>query len=179
MQRIADWLRKEPIGFWKTFRFILFSVVLAYVYNLAVGLIYISNADLENLGSGIVIPLWWIFLLGITIAPVLEELFFRLIPLCLVGEIFKRNLHHLLATAVVSSLAFAYVHNIFGGLDIGWMRILLQGVSGLILSLVFLKCGGMNRRYFKAYCASVITHTLFNAANFAPFIILGVTEVRV
>ena len=179
MRRLAVWLRKEPIGFWKTLRFILFSVALAYVYNLAVELVYINNVDLENLDSGIVVPLWWIFLLGITLGRVFEELFFRFIPLCLVGEIFKRNPYHLLATAAVSSLAFAYAHNISGGLNIGWMRIFIQGVSGLILCAVFLKCGGMNRRYFKAYCASVTTHALLNAAIFAPLIISGVTEVRI
>ena len=44
----------------------------------------------------------------------------------------------------------------------GYEFLYLQGVSGVILSIIFLKCGGAVRNFGKAYVSSFIAHLLYN-----------------
>ena len=69
-----------------------------------------------------------------------EELMFRFLPLVIIFSIIKRvlpnvNIFSRLLLIVASSFLFGISH---GGLD----HLLVQGVAGVVLCIVFLKCGG-------------------------------------
>ncbi|OGZ97663.1 MAG: hypothetical protein A2676_03635 [Candidatus Sungbacteria bacterium RIFCSPHIGHO2_01_FULL_51_22] len=51
---------------------------------------------------------------------------------------------------------------IFGAAHGNIINIFIQGVSGFMSLLLFLKCGGWQGRYVKALLTTGITHTLFN-----------------
>jgi membrane protease YdiL (CAAX protease family) len=98
------------------------------------------------------------FFLG---AAIVEEIIFRLLPLylawrlVLVWRLGAKSVPLLLVVAFVSSVLFGYVH---GGL----LRLPVQGASGIFLSLVYLKCGGVRGKVLVPLAASSITHFLMN-----------------
>ncbi len=98
-------------------------------------------------------PLLW---RKLGVSPLFEELIFRLGFLFVPIQIFSNSAPLPIFTAVVwSSVIFGYMHG-------GFKKVPLQGVSGLILSVVFLKCGGWNGDFFIATCVSVTAHSLIN-----------------
>ncbi len=98
---------------------------------------------------------------------VVEELLFRLIPLRLVMRLWRTPLA-VTVTAVVAAIVYAYGHGLvagagpLGSLAYIWPR----GADALVLSAVFLKCGGWQRRPFKGLCFSALTHWLYDVASF-------------
>ena len=57
--------------------------------------------------------------------------------------------------ALALSIAFGLVHGSF-------KNIFVQGIGGLVYSIIFLKCGGFQRRFFKAIASSTLAHAAFN-----------------
>lgn len=101
---------------------------------------------------------------------VVEEVVFRLIPLRLVLRL-RPTAGALTVAAVVASIVFGYGHGLgagagpVGSLAYIWGR----GAEGLVLSVVFLKCGGLRRRPLKGLKGlgfSALTHWLYDAAIF-------------
>jgi len=134
--RCDAWLRAVPadlkrvfkLASWMTALYLLMSVL-----NVAIlSWVGISFEPATFFPERIPFVLLLIVLLLIAI---LEELVFRIAPL---GILAWHGAHTstLLVTAAVSSVIFGYMH---GGLA----NIPVQGLSGLILSLLFLKCGGI------------------------------------
>lgn len=83
---------------------------------------------------------------------ILEEILFRLVPLR-IGAAFLGT-KGLIAIAFVSSVVFGWAH-VYENLAIGpWLQ--LAGV-GFILSMVYLKCGGLEKKIVKpALCALAV-----------------------
>lgn len=77
-----------------------------------------------------------------------------------------------LACIVLSSSAlFAYVHH-------GWLSLLLQGIGGIVLSVVYLKSGGMEGRWVKGTWYSTVSHTFFNFILFEYMLYELITAVK-
>ncbi|MEK7179268.1 MAG: hypothetical protein AAB727_03385 [Patescibacteria group bacterium] len=115
------------------------------------------------------------FFLGITISPVpgferfpeltpilfisffgaagLEEMLFRL-PLAIFVWL-RFSIANILVIAVGLSAFFGILHG-------GTTHILVQGVNGFALSLLFLKCGGCQGHEAKALLTTTTVHFLFN-----------------
>jgi membrane protease YdiL (CAAX protease family) len=104
--------------------------------------------------------------LGVGIA-VAEELLFRLIPLRVVLRL-RPTASALTVTAVVASIVFGYGHGLVAGVGLvgSLAYIWTRGAGGLVLSAVFLKCGGFKRHPLKGLCFSALTHWLYDAAIF-------------
>jgi membrane protease YdiL (CAAX protease family) len=98
---------------------------------------------------------------------VVEELLFRVIPLGLVMRL-RRTSSALAVTAVVASVVFGYGHGLAAGVGpVGsFAYIWPRGAHGLVLSAVFLKCGGWQRHPLKGFCFAALTHWLYDAAVF-------------
>ena len=84
-----------------------------------------------------------------------EEMVFRA-PLTIPLLLFRRAKVPLLLTAAVSSGAFAMYHegNLFS--------FATHGIIGLALCVIFMKCGGMNGKLFKALWVTTAIHFLHN-----------------
>ncbi len=153
-QWLLQWLQEEVRGK-DVFLVVIVAVALCWFWNSAVLILtHFMGAGLSLAGQGngpmlnIYSP---VILLG---SAFFEELIFRL-PLA----IFVRmgwSLEKVFVVAVPLSVFFGFLH---GGIS----HIFLQGVSGFIFSIVFLKCGGWQRNYTKALLASTATHFMFNA----------------
>src|SRR3989344_2413076 len=89
----------------------------------------------------------------------LEELVLRVLPLAALVWA-KWPLTGILAYAVFSSV-------VFGGIHGSTYHILVQGVTGFAYALLFLKCGGLQRNYFKGFVAVFVAPLLFNGILFA------------
>ncbi len=78
-----------------------------------------------------------------------------LLVLSIMSMLFTTSPIPLACIILTSSTLFAYVHH-------GWMSVFLQGIGGVALCIVYLKCGGMEGRWAKATWYSTVSHTFFN-----------------
>jgi len=92
------------------------------------------------------------------IAPIIEEIIFRVIPLSVTIFIFKTS-WPILVVAIVSSFIFGHTHG-------GYEFIPIQGVLGITLCVVFFKCGGLQKKKIKATGATMLTHSIYNGIVF-------------
>jgi len=95
----------------------------------------------------------------------LEEILFRLIPLTFAVEVWGTS-KKVFLVAIVSSIIFGVLH---GGYD----HIFLQGISGFVYCIVFLKCGGLNENYIKGFLSSSTAHFLFNMTIVLILVVVG------
>lgn len=147
-----NWIEKEERGI-NVFFFILRYAFLSLISSSLILIIYLSldvrmkGPEVFSLHSGQ--ELVWI----LTIMAFIEEAIFRL-PLVI---FIRRNWSpkSVLIIAVILSVIFGLFHA-------GIQSLPMQGVSGFLLSLVFLKCGGLQRKFFKAYLSSTAAHLISN-----------------
>lgn len=83
-----------------------------------------------------------------------EDALFRLFPVVALIERYGVGWKFASGMSVVSAF-FGYAH---GGLD----NIYLQGVFGLILVVLFMKAGGSEKRYVRAFAAVSVVHYVTN-----------------
>ena len=115
-------------------------------------------ADLQKMGIikvGLIVSV---------IGPIIEEATFRFLPLgftfltlWLINKKQEIGLWSVLGTILASSILFGYIH--------GPGNILIQGISGLVLAVVFVKYSSFGRSpvwFFKGWAASTLLHGSFN-----------------
>ena len=110
----------------------------------------------------------------------MEELIFRA-PLAIVlGTSFfisgslTKSLNFTLLAALILSVIFGLAHIPQDALNTGfksflwaaWPHLLLQGIGGLILSILFLKFGVLQQQIFRPLIMVVLIHVLHNIAMF-------------
>lgn len=125
--------------------------------------------DLSNVGNNTASPEELTNTLGILIFPGLflyafiEELMFRF-PLAAFNN--KRNLQ-IIMVLIISSF-FGWLHgNVY--------NILIQGTSGVVLSITFLKCGGSSSNSFNKVMIGLMCCTIVHALTNA--IIIGISYI--
>lgn len=138
MDRFLGWLRKEWTG-WKLFFgplacFLLTLAYLKLIIFLKIGFFQSAPPIIPPiLTPGILIPLIIYYLL----MALMEELFFR-VPIAIIYNGFSGGLSlGFLIFIIILSAVFGLCHGSF-------YNIILQGVHGLIFSLVFIKTGGLD-----------------------------------
>jgi membrane protease YdiL (CAAX protease family) len=95
-------------------------------------------------------PIIFVYVL-VPIIVLTEEFFFRL-PLMFLTDAQPKTI---LIGAIFLSTIFGFTHG-------GWQQLPVQGFLGLILCLVFLKCGGIKEKPGKAFLSSSFVHFTFN-----------------
>ena len=159
MNKLFAWLRVEP----KRSRLLLFFAIILLcqlLYSwITVNILEGIGIQLNKSNDALVLfvkqePL---FFMGIflPICAMIEEFFFRLPLIFLCGKQPKM----ILLGAIILSMIFGYAHG-------GWQQIPLQGFCGMILCLVFLKCGGLHEKPGKAFLSSSFVHVAFNWSLF-------------
>lgn len=83
-----------------------------------------------------------------------EELLFRL-PIAGMVEL-RWKIQFMIFSAFALQVLFGWLH------AKSIPHVFLQGVGGICYSLLFLKCGGVSRRYIKATLVTSTTHFLYN-----------------
>lgn len=94
----------------------------------------------------------------IIFTPIWEEVVFRYMPLIIVIMLCGVS-KKVLYCALIVSILFGFLHG-------GYAHIFVQGVVGILFSIVFLKCGGLQKKYIKAVSASTLTHFGVNSGTF-------------
>lgn len=146
-----NWTEKEVRGYY-VFLFMGIAVISDFVYS--AGFCIIANhlgvelSPVTEQSPALTCDFWNMLI----IMAFIEELLFRL-PLAIPV---KRN------WSAGSILVVAAILSVLFGLAHGADHIFIQGVSGFIYSIVFLKCGGFQRKFFKAFLIVTATHFLFN-----------------
>ena len=162
MKNFMDWLESEAKGFWVVSGYLVVAAVIV------VSLDYVVTAALENWGLIPSRPLpvpenyplrYYNVLMMISTfvwAPLKEEIIHRFIPLAVVISFVSKRPVVVLGTMVVFAGLFGAIHpyGLKGKVEVA--------IGGLLLGLVFLKCGGLNKRFIKATVCAIVTHGLIN-----------------
>ena len=161
---LFQWLGDEAKSL-KTFRIIFLSVPINLLIVMIMATLLSIMGLLPENSKPIGIPiLTWFFPVFLFLAALFEELIFRLLPL-LVGIAIlhgydieeKSSYYPRLILMFSAAIIFGYAHG-------SWVNIFLQGFAGLVFSLVWLKCGGLQKRWVKATLCSTLAHALYNGA---------------
>jgi membrane protease YdiL (CAAX protease family) len=161
MKKLVDWLSQEA-----EVRQIAGFVLLAALVDVA--LLYTVKAALINWGivtlpptdpAGPQNPFHYYnvvtFISILVQAPLFEETIFRLVPLTLVIFFTKKPLG-VLSTVVIFAVLFGAIHP-YGA--IGRAQV---AIAGLVFGVLFLKCGGLNSRFVKAWLGAMAAHSVAN-----------------
>lgn len=97
----------------------------------------------------------------IALSTLIEELIFRL-PLALAVRKWGRS-KKVLLVALILSILFGYSHGTA-------YNILIQGVVGFSFCLLFLKCGGYEKKYKNGLLTSWATHTIYDLLLLLPLV---------
>ncbi len=162
---MIKWLEKETEGI--NVLFLTTGTVLWMLVYICL-ILYISTGNIlpKQQTSASMPILEYSFPLKLFIMAYIEEFIFRL-PLG-VFCFFVHSKKIILAIACVISIFFGILHG-------GAIHILCQGVFGIILSIVFLKTGGINKKIIKPLFFSTVTHFLYNGAIAIMIILNGGT----
>lgn len=98
----------------------------------------------------------WFFPILLAAWAVFEEFIFRLFPLVAAVEEWGRSKKIFLIVGLASGI-FGLAHGDF-------LLVFVQGGLGVLLSLLFLKCGGLQKKYGKAFAVTSACHILVNSS---------------
>ncbi len=151
-----DWLEKErSISGKRLLEFIITRAILILcVANGIVCVLMFIGVDFPKPTNGEIYMLEWSFPITLAIGVVLEEFGFRLLPLAFtIGLI--GNSSWILLVILCSSIVFGVAHG-------SMWHILVQGLVGVWLSIIFLKVGGFQRKYLRAWLICTAIHFCYN-----------------
>lgn len=156
MKDFWDWLcdeaEKQRILFW-FFMILLNCLSFSYIISF---LCFFMNIELPPRFIRINMIHWpnyliFLFFFGLLIA---EELIFHTIPFYFSVKFFKKPWLMFLVL-VISSATFGFIHG-------GFTPIFAQGITGFLIGILYLKCGGAKGKIIKPTIIAIFTHYLFN-----------------
>lgn len=157
MERLWNWLKNEPKGFFAICGFVFFIIVFVLAWNAAMDFIVqffgvrMAPTDgklVKLLNAGLVKFLFILFF-----AAAAEEIIFR-VPLILILDV-SDSRPLLLFSALASSAIFGFSHG-------GFLNVLFQGAGGVFFCVAFLKGGAINDNLGKGFFIATFTHFLLN-----------------
>ena len=181
--RFWGWLEEEPTGsnYW---RFLRWALVVMFCYSFSAGFFIVAwklpklflaeevveeririIADFILNGNP-----YLLFLVLIKIV-FWEEFRFRWVPLFIASKLFKKS-YLILLTLVASSIIFGWIHSPDLENENSYVFIFLQGMGSIVLSIVYLKCGILHNKIFKAAFSSFFVHYVFDVLLSAMTIVL-------
>lgn len=166
---MENWLKREAVGWHVIFYVLGCTVINLLIAALTMGIVYLFKVDFpakESIGLEILSPTFPFLLF---ILAFIEEVMFRL-PLA-IAITYEWSVRWLFIFMVVLSVLFGISHG-------SVYNIPVQGAIGLMFSILFLKCGGMEERYKKAILATTTAHFLYNGALVIIMVIMdGATKL--
>jgi len=147
------WLKEEALGIQAVF--LIFAAVAVNLLYVIVGLNVTASLGIDippASGAEDLVDFSSLFLRSGDM--LLEEVAFRLPLAILVWA----------AWPLIGIIAFAgFASVVFGAIHGSLWHVLFQGVGGFMFSLLFLKCGGLQKRWVKALACAFTAHFLYNA----------------
>jgi hypothetical protein len=149
-----DWLKEEAFG-----KSILFYIFLCISTKLIYCVIIVTALKLLNIHISYIagdIPILSLsFPYILFMSALIEESIFRL-PLAALMYL-RCPISVVLIAAAALSASFGILH---GGLS----HVFIQGGAGIFYSVLFLKCGGCQKKYLKPLMTTTIAHFIFNGS---------------
>lgn len=146
MDIIIDWIQVRP-DLSDFFIVFIVSIILMYIWCYLLGGVFLKMNLIEE-GYGFC-PIWQtIFFASV------EELAFRFIPIVLVMKLIGPGLT-LWIIIIASSIILGILHGNF-------FHIFLQGLWGVVFSVIFLKFGGLYGSYLIAFLVVATIHSVYN-----------------
>ncbi len=173
MRNLWNFALRKPQSFWEYCLWIIATVMIIFIWeNIWLYFLFWHGIDFNSPNFGMnKIKGAEFFISALITAPLIEEFLFRFLPIMITKAItsnFAKWPKFLIMFGMIvgSSVLFAFVH-------FDWPKCLLfQGVGGLLLSLLFLKCMNykksaenifkFNRAVLCAFAAVVSAHALHN-----------------
>ncbi|MDB5194001.1 MAG: phosphatase family protein [Parcubacteria group bacterium] len=165
MHWFFEWLRIKPTGY-GVIRLLVLTFGLDYLYTYSAAT-FLSRCGMKFKSNGLaLVDLWFesrIDFCGTLVwYATLEEFKYRLLPIgILVG--FHASPRVLMTGIIVSSMWFGLIHG-------KPSHLLIQGIGGLLYSIVFLKCGGVEGRIFFPFACVCALHYAWNGLVFGKII---------
>ncbi len=168
---MEKWLRSEPHG--KSLCYFIIAcviVILAYdfLYSVITIMLNATQSEPENIHKKGIQIFTFYFPFLIFLFALIEEMTFRMPLAILVHK--NKPVKTILTFAVFFSVIFGFLH---GGIE----HIFMQGVAGMVFSIAFLKCGGLQKKHVKALLTSTTIHYLCNAILFTLAALAGATSI--
>ncbi len=153
MGKLFCYFQKENLSIPEATEFIILAPLFYIIFSLSISIIALNFNIVFPRPSSLQVS--QIIYLLIKVAE--EEAGYRFMPLVLAVEKWGSSRKIWLVVLIISVL--------FGLRHGSYLLILQQGVFGMILSLVFLKCGGFGKKYLRAYVASITAHALVDCSS--------------
>ncbi len=147
------WLKKEAIGKQVYFCIVGFSALILFLSTSFINIAQVLGIKIPPIPGDQIPILTFSFPFWLFSTVLFEEFLFRL-PLAFFLDM-ELSINKVLIMAIFSSTIFGFLHG-------GIIHIFIQGVAGFLWCILFLKCGGLNKNYAKAFCATTISHFLFD-----------------
>jgi hypothetical protein len=174
---MAALVRSRGLPFWRTVRwrwapgipaYVLLGFLLSVFVALATSVLPIPKSLPIEKYFADTLGVWMLAIFGVTVAPLMEELFFR-------GFLYPALARPLGAawSVIITAAGFALLHSPqLGG---AWAPLLLLYVVGVVLTLVRVRTGSVVPGFFlhAAYNLTIFTEMFFQTAHFHNFDRLG------
>lgn len=159
MRRLKDWLGEEACGLemWGLIFACGFGCFLYSTLPLIAQVMFAGGRWPNVYAHG------WMMFVMLPVGAVVEEFVFRFLPIAILA-LFTPSVNAFLLTTALAAAAFGVMHG-------GFASLLMQGTGGLLLGVLFLKCGGLHGRKIKAWLAASTAHALINFFKFALFVL--------
>jgi hypothetical protein len=180
LSNFIDWLEEKPKS--REYAKIMYGIAISYFIVLVLALVIsmpfggrINDTRLSPIivnENSIPILSTSYILMNIKVATI-EEFYFRLLPLITAAnfsaisiyllnrffmtkmDMYRTAIKTALIIAIPASMYFGYLHG-------GYVHILMQGIGGYILSIVYIKCGGLSARCLAGWASSSALHFFMN-----------------
>lgn len=161
LNNFFQWLDEEAKG-WTVLGYIVFAtlVVVSLDYSVQAALVnwhIIPEPPLPKVGDT---PFKYFntfnFISMFLWAPVKEEIIFRVLPLFVVIAFVLKSPRLVFGAATLFAILFGAIH------PYGLVGKIQIAIDGFFFSLVFLKCGGLNKSFVKASICAMVAHGLSN-----------------
>jgi hypothetical protein len=161
-----NWFSKEIIGWRNLVKTLAMFVTVQIFYYAGLLFVYIafgwqiSPLQVEQVSYAFYFPTP-LFMLWVAVK---EEVMYRL-PIAVLMEM-RIPYWVIIPVILFIQLYFGFKH---GSIE----HILFQGVGGIMLCVLFLKCGGMQRKYGKALMSVVLAHYILKIILLLSSVYLG------
>ncbi len=163
MNKVMTWLEEDTKGILPLLGYALLAALLVVSLDECVRAAMINWGIIADTSSGqhpnpFSYMNWALMGQLFVIGPVMEELMFRFLPLALVIAFVSKSPGFVFGSTIVFAVLFGAIHPAHYGIS-GRTQV---AIAGIFFGIVFLKCGGLHKRFFRSTIAAILAHGASN-----------------